>query len=122
MNKKEWKRKRSLKYIAYNIGYHTFTWDMVTSISDVYININDPKKVKAYYSITLINGKDIKVDLELKTRYIETKKWFGRIEKLTETDAQKYFDTPCKELVNVEESRELTKKAFFKFKRITLKR
>ncbi len=122
MNKEQWRRKRELKYIGYSTGHATFTWDMVVGLSDVYISTQDPLEVYAFYNILLISGKTIVVSGGLDTRYALKKGWLGIAKKVPIEESRVFFDKPCTSLKNIVRGRALAKNAFYKFKKITLKR
>ena len=122
MNIEQWQRKRSLKYVGYNLAYHIFTWDTVISISDVYIGIEEPLKVEAYYTINFTSGKHLRKDARLPTQYTLTRGIFKMKKNVPVTSADVYFNAPCEALIKIEESRIKAVRAFIKFKHITLKR
>ena len=126
MNPKNWqekrKLKRDLKYIGYKIRYNTFTWDNVIRVTDVYVNTQDPEKVLAYYEIHFTNGQPLVVSEFLETRTEEKKGVFYGTNIVSLTTSQPYFDKPCEVLQEIRQSRKDTVKAFFNFKRYTLKK
>lgn len=120
----KWKKNRdkdnSLKYIGYNIGYQTFTWDTVVMISEVYIS-SYKGDIEAFFEIEFINKSKIRIDKKLEPIMITKKSFFWGKTQVIETDAKKYVDRECKDIKEVYYLRERAKNAFYQFKRVTLK-
>ena len=124
MDRKRWQTRKKIPiYTGYTIGYHTFCWDNVISISKVYILISDLGNVTAKFYINFTYGKPLEVFTRLESRiFIKNTKFLGFKRKTKQKfKEQDYFSNPCETLQAIESSRKQAVKAYLNFKRAIYK-